>query len=111
MTKPRMTKEPLDPDRGAPSCPHCGGTMEDSTITLDALIAGWPVPERVAVEADGYAHGYHHLTVTCGWCAAPSVLAIDWRDIKLVALRTEKDERYLASKSNREDHHAAQAQD
>jgi len=93
--RPRMTIEPL-PERSAPPCPHCGGSMDAASITLEDLAEAWPLPERVGVEADGYAHGHQELVVACPSCALPSAVAIDWRNVKLIAARTEKDDAYLA---------------
>lgn len=95
MTRPRMTTE-LVHERTTPRCPHCGGSMDASTVTLEDIVGAWPLPQRIEVREDGYAHGHQRLAVTCGWCAAPSAVAFDWARIKLIAMRTEKDDAYLA---------------
>ncbi len=96
--RPRMTTE-YSHDRTTPHCPHCDGSMDSSSLTLEELIDAWPLPQKVEVEADGYAHGHQALFVTCGWCALPSAVAFDWRRVKLVAMRTEKDDAYLATRT------------
>lgn len=93
--RPRMTTE-YSHDRTTPRCPHCGGSMDSAGLTLEDLVSAWPFPERVAVEADGYAHGHQALVVTCGWCAAPSAVAVDWCRVTLIAMRTETDDAYAA---------------
>ncbi len=98
--KPRLTRDVLE-CRSFPKCPHCDGDMNDSTITLEDLASAWPVPAAIEVAHDGYARGHQSLVATCGWCAAPSAVAIDWGYFKLVAMRTEKDERYLGEQSGR----------
>jgi len=105
MTRPRMTREPL-PEAVAPACPHCGDRMDDSTLTLSALVEHWPLPERIAVEGDGYAHGHQRHVVTCGWCGGPSALAFDGKAFKLVAMRTAKDDRYLSQRESAPGKHA-----
>jgi len=92
-----MTTEQL-PERAAPACPHCGGSMDAATLSLEDLVEAWPLPERVGVGSDGYAHGHQELVVNCPSCDLPSAVAIDWRSVKLIAARTEKDDAYLATR-------------
>lgn len=95
MTRARVKSERWA-DSTTPPCPHCGGDMCGSELTLEDIVEAWPLPHWIAVEADGYAHGYQRLVVICGWCAAPSAVAFTRDQIKLVAMRTEKDDRYLS---------------
>lgn len=97
MTRPRLTSEPIIEGTHTPLCPHCGGEMDAATVTLEDLLFHWPPPARIEIGSDGYAHGYQRIVVNCGWCAKPSALAIDGRRVKLVAMRTEADDRLLGA--------------
>lgn len=80
-----------------PRCPHCDGDMDASTITLECLLSNWPPPSFIETLSDGYAHGHQRIVVDCGWCARPSALAMDGVRVKLVAMRTDADDRLLAA--------------
>jgi len=98
MMKPRLTKAALA-DRQTPKCPHCGDDdMAAAEVRLDDLVDAMPLPGRIEVGFDGYAHGHQELVVSCPSCGAPSAFAIDHAFVKLVAMRTEKDERYLSER-------------
>ncbi len=97
MTRPRLTSECILHNTDTPACPHCGGEMHGSTLTLEALLSAWPPPARIETGPDGYAHGYQRIVVHCGWCARPSAMAVDERRVKLVAMRTQADDRLLGA--------------
>jgi len=94
MAAPRISRRFLY-ERDAPPCPHCGGSMDEATITLENLVAEWPLPAYVDVRDDGYAPSTAGPMVTCPHCARPSALAIDDPAVKLVAARTAADEAVL----------------
>lgn len=93
-----MTSELLS-ERHPPDCPHCGDRdMYGAELTLEALLDAWPLPARIEVGPDGYAHGHQELVLSCTSCGAPFAVAIDHARVKLVAMRTAKDERYLSER-------------
>ena len=94
MIKPRMSRSAREVDN-APPCPHCHEPMDDATLTLGEFMEHWPPPARVEVGIDGYAHGYYRFAMTCPTCRRQSALAMDAMHVKLIALRTEADDRYL----------------
>lgn len=81
-----------------PQCPHCGSDdMYLATLTLEQLLGGFPFAPWRNAGPDGYAHdvGCHDVVVDCPECFKPSILLIDGNTIKLLAARTELDDRYL----------------
>lgn len=90
--RPKVSRE-FRADRCAPDCPHCDASMERATVTLGE-IALEGIPERVPV-FKGYAASHQGPRVLCQECKRVSVLAIDAMSIKLIAARTEADERLL----------------
>lgn len=79
-------------ERYTPDCPHCGEHMDDAALTLDQLLASWPLPSFVPAGEDGYARELEgRLVVACPHCTRPSVVAIGHGEVKLIAARTEKD--------------------
>jgi hypothetical protein len=95
---PKVTREDLT-ELCAPKCPHCHErSMAGATVTLEQIVTAWPIRPTVTVEADGYAPSkteFGLLVFSCPGCCKPSALAIDDDEVKLVAMRTEKDERLL----------------
>lgn len=99
MTKPRINKTDLD---GTPKCPHCGGDLWQSTVTIAGLMEHWPIGGWLAVGDDGYAREDDHLTTHCGECRKPVAIGFSgnmedgysWT-ISLAAARTKKDDEFL----------------
>lgn len=94
MTRPRVSRRFIY-ESDAPPCPHCGGSMDEATITLEDLVVHWPLPDYVHVREDGYAPSTAGLMVTCRHCDRPAALAISEIFIKLIAARTAADEALL----------------
>ena len=94
MTRPRVTTGLLV-DGEAPRCPHCAAYMDDAQVPLGMLLNGWPIPQYVPAESDGFAHPRENLMVDCPECGRASYLAIDGVKAKLVAARTTADIEYI----------------
>lgn len=91
MAKAKMTSEFIH-GRAVPICPHCGGQMDEATITLGNMVDVWPMAKHVTVADDGYAYtDERSIIVDCLECLKPSAFAVDGSNFKLVAARTKRD--------------------
>jgi hypothetical protein len=97
-SRPRLTYAWLG-DREAPACPHCREAMDAATLSMDALVLGWPISTRIETHADGYARPHVPTPqLTCPYCRRVSAIAIDALRIKLIACRSKADLRYLETR-------------
>ena len=80
-----------------PRCPHCKSKyICEATLSFEDLLSAWPISVWRAAGADGYAHDVTHkdLVIDCPDCSKPSIVLMDGANVKLLAARTELDDRF-----------------
>ena len=101
--KVKITTSPLFGD-DTPPCPHCGGDMEMSLLTLGEVlrsIVSGDIGQWLDLDGDGYCFGtYESLEVFCLDCARPSIVRVHHGyQIYLIPTRTEKDRVLIAARA------------
>lgn len=98
-TRAKISTEPAW-ERCVPDCPHCGSDMDGALVRLEDLLTALPIPGWIRTGPDGYAGARNaSVIVRCPSCDKPSALAVTDAQVKLIACRTEKDERLLGGRS------------